>query len=514
MGLLHMSEDFVQTLNVKSALLTALVAAVTCRMVYVHFFHPLSGFNGPWYARSSSLFIAILSVMNREPEWLMYVIRKYGDEKPIRVTPNVLLFPSPSALRDIYWDQKCNTKGRIYGSGLFGNPNVVNTMEAGEHRALRKSLSNGPWTIGPLKRNWEPRFDELIELFAKKMHEHAVAGRTVNVADKVALFALDIMSSVSFTDTFGCIESQSDVKNILENWRRALTFFGFFTRYALLRDYVLRVPGMKRFFKPKAGESGLGWLIGEANRQVSVREKENEEKSSEEKSDLLQHCLDARFSDGSPLDLQQRQAQAFLLIAAGADTTATALGAVLRMLYTHPKIFAQVRAEIEAAEKAGHLSSVIRYEETRQHLPLIVACIKESLRLFPPAPQFLVRITPPEGRTIDGHFVPGSTEIATYSYCVQRSLSLYGPDADEFKPERWMESEKRNFELDAVQATFGVGFRGCMGKDIAMMELHKLLPEIVRRFDFELENPGRYIADGGIAYHKDFTGKFILRQPS
>jgi cytochrome P450 len=148
------------------------------------------------------------------------------------------------------------------------------------------------------------------------------------------------------------------------------------------------------------------------------------------------------------------------------------------MLYTHPKILAQVRAEIEAAEKAGHLSSVIRYEETRQHLPLIVACIKESLRLFPPAPQFLVRIVPPEGRTIDGHFVPGDTEIATYSYCVQRSLSLYGPDADEFKPERWMESEKRNFELDAVQATFGVGFRGCMGKDIAMMELHKLLPEV------------------------------------
>jgi hypothetical protein len=45
---------------------------------------------------------------------------------------------------------------------------------------------------------------------------------------------------------------------------------------------------VNRFFKPKAGESGLGWLIGEANRQVSVREKENEEKSSEEKSDLLQ----------------------------------------------------------------------------------------------------------------------------------------------------------------------------------------------------------------------------------
>jgi hypothetical protein len=41
-----------------------------------------------------------------------------------------------------------------------------------------------------------------------------------------------------------------------------------------------------------------------------------------------------------------------------------------------------------------------------------------------------------------------------------------------------MEGEKRNFELDAVQATFGIGFRGCMGKDIAMMEMYKLLPEV------------------------------------
>ena len=55
---------------------------------------------------------------------------------------------------------------------------------------------------------------------------------------------------------------------------------------------------------------------------------------------------------------------------------------------------------------------------------------------------------------------------------------MYGADADEFKPERWMQSEKRKFELEAAQLTFGAGSRGCMGKDIALMELHKLLPEV------------------------------------
>jgi hypothetical protein len=88
-------------------------------------------------------------------------------------------------------------------------------IDSTEHRTLRKALSNGPWTIGQLKRTWEPRFDDLIELFTRKMNEHASAGRTINIGDKVGEFALDIMSSVSFTDTFGCIENQRDVKNIL-----------------------------------------------------------------------------------------------------------------------------------------------------------------------------------------------------------------------------------------------------------------------------------------------------------
>ena len=60
------------------------------------------------------------------------------------------------------------------------------------------------------------------------------------------------------------------------------------TRFSLLRDNILRFPSVRSLLLPRAGESGIGWLVGEANRQVSTREKENEEKPSEIKSDLLQ----------------------------------------------------------------------------------------------------------------------------------------------------------------------------------------------------------------------------------
>lgn len=130
----------------------------------------------------------------------------------------MLFFPSPSALRDIYWDAKSNTKGDVYGNGVFGPTNLVTTRYGDDHRALRKVLSNGPWTIGPLKRTWEGRFDDQIKLLTAKLDEHALTGRTVSVANKVGEFALDIMSLISFSIPFGNVEAQRDVKQILPKY--------------------------------------------------------------------------------------------------------------------------------------------------------------------------------------------------------------------------------------------------------------------------------------------------------
>jgi cytochrome P450 len=66
-------------------------------------------------------------------------------------------------------------------------------------------------------------------------------------------------------------------------------------------------------------------------------------------------------------------------------------------------------------------------------------------------------MVPKGGKVIDGHYVPGGMEITGHSYTQQRDKNLYGDDAEEFRPERWMESEKRTSELEAAQFTFGMG---------------------------------------------------------
>ncbi|CAN9092361.1 unnamed protein product [Alternaria alternata] len=491
MAVMDTTDLVAKALNASIATLVILLTATLGRIFYMQKLHPLSKFPGPWYASSFSVFGAIVSVLHKEPQFFMYLVEKYGTDSPIRISPTMLLFPKPSALKDIYRDPQCNTRGGMYDSGALGPPHLVSTIDGEKHRVLRKALSNAPWSIGPLKNAWEPRFDEQVSLLIKKLKEHAEAKRTICLSDKVAEFAADILSIISFTQPFGSVENQRDEKYLLTNWRKGLTFFGFSGRCRFFRERILRLP--VRTVKLPGGEQ------------------QNKEKPFEGRPDFLQHCLDARYSDGSPLTPTQKRAHVTLLYQAGADTTGTALGCILRLILTNPSTLARVRTELDAAESSGLLSTPIRYDETLQHLPFFVACIKEGLRLFPPAPNLFPRVIPKEGKVIDGHYVPGGMDVTSHAYTVQRDKDFYGQDAEDFKPDMWLQSEKRNFELEAAQFTFGIGSRICLGKDVAKLEMYKLLPEIIRRFDIQVKNSGSYVVDGGVAYNVDFLVELTAR---
>ncbi|KAF2683324.1 cytochrome P450 [Lentithecium fluviatile CBS 122367] len=512
MGFISPSDFDTTPAHVCLAVVGSVFVALLSRIFYCQYVHPLAVFHGPWYATSFSLVGAVISVLQKEPQFFMYLARKYGTSLPIRISPTTLLFPSSSSLKHIYRSPHLNTKSALYGTGALGPPHLFTTLDGDEHRKLRKALSNAPWTIGPLKKTWESRFDKLVMLFVEKMGQHADEGQVVCVSDKVAEFAADIMSMVSFGKPFGCVKNGTDERGVLKNWRKGLGFFGFVGRFRFFRDYVMKTSVLGAWFLPSmSNDSGMGWLMCEADRQVSIREKQNKEKAFEGMSDFLQYCLAARFSPSHPLTPTQKRAHVTLLIQAGADTTGTALGSILRFIFTSPPTLARLRSEITTADKAGYLSTPIQYDETRRHLPYFQACVKEGLRLHPPATNLFARVVPKDGAMVDGVWVPGGMEITSYAYVVQRDRHLYGDDADKFRPERWLEGEKKSSEMDASQFVFGMGARVCLGKDIAVLELCKLLPEMIRRFDVEVVQQGRYVVVGGVAYNEGFLGRFVKR---
>ncbi|OCL10020.1 cytochrome P450, partial [Glonium stellatum] len=491
----------------------AIATAICLRMVYNLYWHPLAAYPGPWYSSSFSVSLALISCFKLEPQWLQYLVKRYGTSTPIRIQPCLLLFPKASALPEIYWDSKCNQKSSFYGSGALGPPHLFSTLDGDEHRSLRKALAGQPWTLGSLKKNWEPRIDDQVQLFIQKMSERANAKEPVIISDKLAEFAADIMTMFSFTEPFGFVKNSRDEHHILQSFREGLPFFGFACRFKFFRNHIIKIPAVAALLLPKPSDrSGMGWLISEANKQVTQREIAIEQGTYHGKPDFLQHCLEARM-DGEPLGAIQKRAHVTLLIQAGADTTGTGLGSTLRFIVANPTILKKARQEIDDADAAGKLSAPVKYEEVRQHLPYFTACIKEGLRLHPPAPNIFTRLVGKEGKTIDGHFIPPGTEITSHAYIVHRDPDVYAPDPESFRPERWLESKEKANELDGASFTFGMGPRVCLGKDIAIMELYKLLPEIVRQFDIELLEKGKFVVLGGVAHNKNFRTQLKLRSP-
>lgn len=431
------------------------------------------------------------------------------DGRPIRITPTLLFFYKASTLTEIYWNPKCNTKSSMYGHEALGPKAIFQVTDSQEHKELRKAVGGAPWGVGLIKKNWEPRVDDLVRMFLSNMRERAAAGEPVILSDKVAEFAADVLTTIVFTKPWGFLANDRDERGLIRAWRDGLALFGLSQRWRFLREVILPSPLGPRVLPRESDETGNGWLVAQANREIAGRERSMEAgEARPDPPDMLQLALEATvggsgedYGSARPLSATQRTAHVTLLIQAGVDTTGSGLGATLRLLLTHPAAMARVRDEIAAADAKGLLSPVVQYDETRAHLPYMSACIRESLRVNPPIPNIFPRLAPKGGIVIDGTFIPEGTEMTSQAYVVQRDAGMFGADVHEFRPERWLGSEETVAKMDAAMYVFGMGARVCLGKEIALMEMHKLVPEIIRRFDLEMLEEGKWVVTGGIASH-------------
>lgn len=101
------------------------------------------------------------------------------------------------------------------------------------------------------------------------------------------------------------------------------------------------------------------------------------------------------------------------------DTVTTALTAVFRYLAQYPDHVRLLRAEIDGLPR-NELGDYAYNDLT--NLNHLNGVINEALRLFPPVPTALTRLTPPEGLDIGGTFIPGNTTVSCPQFVVGRSM--------------------------------------------------------------------------------------------
>ena len=65
----------------------------------------------------------------------------------------------------------------------------------------------------------------------------------------------------------------------------------------------------------------------------------------------------------------------------------------------------------------------------------------ESLRLYPVNPNAMERVVPTTGLQTQGFYLPPETVVRVPHYLLQRDPTVYGKDAEKFRPERWLEAD-------------------------------------------------------------------------
>jgi len=123
------------------------------------------------------------------------------------------------------------------------------------------------------------------------------------------------------------------------------------------------------------------------------------------------------------------------------------------------------------------------------------------MRLHPSIPFPLERYVPAPGLDLpDGSHVPPGTAVATSSYVVCRNATVFGDDAEVFRPERWLRepgeteiayNDRMRATKSVGDAVFGGGARVCLGRPLALMEVYKMVATLVSRFEIQLADPAR-----------------------
>lgn len=241
--------------------------------------------------------------------------------------------------------------------------------------------------------------------------------------------------------------------------------------------------GTARFSKARMAER----LKEIEDRRAAAKESGSTVDEIDDRSDLLNMFLKTQRDDKTGIFSDSRLLTMTTSIAlAGSDTAAISLSAIFYHLLHNPECLNRLKAEIADGIQSGLINGdaeVLSWADA-QKLPYLDACVKETFRAHPAISLNLERVTPPRGFEICGEFIPGGTIVSCNPWVLHRRPEVFGHDVDAYRPERWLEADPAQLrDMNSAMLHFGAGSRTCLGRHIAVLEIYKLVPSLLRRFD-------------------------------
>nr|GAT53818.1 predicted protein [Mycena chlorophos] len=475
-------------------------------ILYPRFFSPMRNVPGP--SLGNPLLGNYVTIVHSEVgipmrEWakkhgpIMRMMGLFGKERIIVLSPEALQqitvrdwleYPRPQFMRDVL--------GLVAGYGLL-------TLTGDEHKQLRKSM-NPAFSIQNLTLQTEMYYEPietLIHVLKERLKAAPDGKQVFPMYEWMGKVTLDIICETAFGYKTDCLH---DPHNELAVAFEKLLDLQSGPNIAKLAA-IMSMPGAatlansewmyhRRHILGKLPVfSNLEPLLDSMHRIRKISADMLREKTADlsvspddmsTKKDIMSLLVRSRKAEleaGASLkDTMSDKAmvdQVLTFLAAGHETTASGLSWTLWLLANDLESQRKLREEVTPIYEANPRPDY----RTLKSLNWLDCVINESLRLLPPVP-ITLRIAEKDDY-IDGVLVPKGTIVNIPIRVINTYKPVWGEDAEEFHPERWLNLPK-GYNSAFSQFTFIAGPHGCIGKTMAVSEMKAVLFAIIANFEF------------------------------
>ncbi|KAI4100701.1 MAG: hypothetical protein LQ339_005378 [Xanthoria mediterranea] len=311
-----------------------------------------------------------------------------------RVSPNELSFSSVRSWKDVYGprpDQACFPKSDFYdifGAG-FKSGCIGSERDPVRHSQMKRLLA--PAFSRKALAEQEDIVQGCIDAFIAKMKTTgtpATKETGLNMTVWFEMLAFDILGEMAFGESFHCVEAGQP-----HPWQQMIASHLFLiTVVDNLRRYpVARWLGMKLLPPLTKG-------VQERHTKYSRDKIASRMTSCAPRKDFLSDIIER--TKAGELSTEELTAHASTLVIAGGETVAAFLAAVTFYLCKTPLVLRRLQQEI----RTSFPTYALIHSSRALQLPYLQAVIREGLRIYPPSPQGLPRVSP--GAAVDGCWVP------------------------------------------------------------------------------------------------------------
>ncbi|OAD02102.1 cytochrome P450 CYP5203 [Mucor lusitanicus CBS 277.49] len=375
----------------------------------------------------------------------------------------------------------------LLGEGIFNS-------DGDRWKSQRKTASQ-IFHVKNFRDQFTKVFVDEINLASREIFDKAVAsGEVIDFHDIMLRFSMDSFAELGFGVKLNSLLERADFADSFD----ALQLHSF--RKSVIPGIEIYETAKHYLFywsKEKSMKQHLATVNTFAKRLIKERHEEEEAaKLSDikyEKGDLLSRFMRAVSRNGQTLDDNELRDTILNFIIAGRDTTAQALSWTFYQLMLFPEIQEKVHAEAEQFITEEVEADPSKLYTVIQDMVYSHAVLFEVLRLYPSVPGNQKEAVK-DDIWPDGTRVYKGEQISWQPYCQGHLTKVWGADAKEFKPERWI--SKTDGSLVRVSpfqwSAFNAGPRICLGQNLAILEALVAIALIVKRYKFQ-QAPGHKV---------------------